>query len=120
MAKKKNPEGFSRSSIFSYAPIRKRFELLRAYSPFRSFVLIFPNKTSKSSRLHSANETPHYKLLSFHRLSAYIRPISPSIQNQFKFCFRDWITVLADQIPFLDIILFQFLPGFQDGAAEAD
>ena len=104
--KKKNPEGFSHSNIFLCVPIHKRLELVPACSSVRSFVLVFPNKTSKSSRLHSANETPHYRFLAFRHPSAYIRPISPSIQNQFKFCFRNWITVHADQIPVLDIILF--------------
>ena len=104
--KKKNPEGFSRSSIFLCVPIRKRLELVPACSSFCSFVLVFPNKTSKNSRLHSANETPHYKFLAFRHPSAYIRPISPSVQNQFEFCLWNWITVHADQIPFLDIILF--------------
>ena len=77
--KKKNPEGFSHSSIFSYAPIHKRLELVLACSSFRSFVLVFPNKTSKNSRLRSANETPHYKFLAFRHPLAYIRPISPSV-----------------------------------------
>ena len=78
-AKKKNPEGFRHSSIFLCVPIHKRLELVPACSSFRSFVLVFPNKTSKNSRLRSANETPHYKFLAFRHPSAYIRPISPSV-----------------------------------------